>query len=287
MDFLSNDLLGFHIRYNCNNFMDTVERSLEARVDRARDEINYNGRKTVVQPFPISVDFEELNADAQKEDVKIEINNLKRRLGLSDESIGIGIERFDYTKGIPDRFRAIDRFLEKYPQYQKKFVFIQAGVTSRIHIETYQSLNKEIERLVESINWKYKSGLWEPIIFLRETLPQSTLMALRCMADFCIVSSLHDGMNLVAKEFAASRPDENGVLILSIFAGASQELTDALLVNPYATDNFAETIRTALEMPEAEKQKRMRRMRAIIQENNVYRWAAEIISYLLKFEFGE
>jgi len=284
---LSNDLLGFHIRYNCNNFMDTVERSLEARVDRDRDEINYNGRKTVVQPFPISVDFEELTAESQKEEVKIEISNLKRRLGLSNEAIGIGIERFDYTKGIPDRFRAIDRFFEKYPEYQQKMVFIQAGVTSRIHIEAYQSLNKEIESLEESINWKYKSGLWEPIIFLRETLPQATLMALRCMADFCVVSPLHDGMNLVAKEFVASRPDENGVLILSIFAGASQELKEALLVNPYATEAFADTIRTALEMPEADKQKRMRRMRSIVQENNVYKWAAEIISYLLKFEFGE
>jgi alpha,alpha-trehalose-phosphate synthase [UDP-forming] len=284
---LSNDLLGFHIRYNCNNFMDTVEQSLEARVDRSRDEINFNGRKTVVLPFPISVDFEELTADIQKPEVKNEINSLKRRLRLGNEIIGIGIERFDYTKGIPDRLRAIDRFFEKYPEYQNKMVFIQAGVTSRIHIETYQSLNKEIERLVENINWKYKSGSWVPIIFLRETLPPVTLMALRSMADFCIVSPLHDGMNLVAKEFVASRADENGVLILSIFAGASQELTDALLVNPYATDHFAETIHMALEMPEAEKQRRMRRMRAIVQENNVYKWAAEIISYLLKFEFGE
>ena len=158
--------------------------------------------------------------------------------------IGIGIERFDYTKGIPDRFTAIDRFLEKNPQYQKKMVFIQAGVTSRIHIEAYQALNKEIDKQVEQINWKYKSGIWEPIIFLRENYPPLTLMALRRMADFCIVSSLHDGMNLVAKEYVASRFDENGVLILSTFTGAARELTDALLVNPYATDHFAETIKT-------------------------------------------
>jgi alpha,alpha-trehalose-phosphate synthase [UDP-forming] len=284
---LSNDLLGFHIRYNCNNFMDTIDRSLEARVDRDRYEISYNSHKTVVNPFPISVDFEEINRDAQKEEVAIEIERIRNKLGLRDEIIGVGIERFDYTKGIPDRFKAIDRFLEKYPQYEKKIVFIQAGVTSRIHIETYQTLNQEIDQQVERINWKYKSGLWKPIIYLHENYPPLTLMALRCMADYCIVSSLHDGMNLVAKEFVASRFDEEGVLILSIFAGASLELPDAVLVNPYATDQFADAIKQAIEMPELEKQKRMRKMRATVQENNIYKWAGDIISRLLNFEFGE
>jgi alpha,alpha-trehalose-phosphate synthase [UDP-forming] len=284
---LSNDLLGFHIRYNCNNFMDTVEKSLEARVDRDRYEIYCNGRRTAVRPFPISVDFEELSRDAQKEDVASEIERLKSRLRLNNQIIGIGIERFDYTKGIPDRLCAIDRFLEKYPQYLRRVVFIQAGVTSRIHIDAYKALNKEIDRQVEQINWKYKSGLWEPIIFIRENCPQLTLMALRRMADFCIVSSLHDGMNLVAKEYIASRFDNNGVLILSTFTGAARELTDALLVNPYATDHFAEAIYTALEMPESERQRRMHKMRSIVRENNVYKWAGDIISDLLKFEFGE
>jgi alpha,alpha-trehalose-phosphate synthase [UDP-forming] len=284
---LANDLLGFHIRYNCNNFMDTVERSLESRIDRDRYEVHYNGRKTAVRPFPISVDFEEISKDAQKEEVKEEIERLRAKLGLNGEAIGIGIERFDYTKGIPDRLLAIDRFLEKYPQYCKKMVYIQAGVSSRIHIGAYQALNKEIDKLVEEINWKYKSGLWQPIIFMRENCPPLTLMALRCMANFCIVSSLHDGMNLVAKEFVASRFDEKGVLILSPFTGSARELPDALLVNPYATDHFAEAIKAAIEMPESEQQKRLHKMRAIVQENNVYKWAAEIISDLLKFEFGE
>lgn len=284
---LSNDLLGFHIRYNCNNFMDTVDRSLEARVDRDGYEICYNGHKTSVRPFPISVDFEEITRDAQKEEVVSEIERFKNKLSLNDEIIGVGIERFDYTKGIPDRLKALDRFFEKYPEYQKKMVFIQAGVTSRIHIETYQLLNKEIDKLVEQINWKYKSGLWEPIIFLRENYSPLALMALRSMAHFCIVSSLHDGMNLVAKEFVASRYDEDGVLILSTFTGASRELPDALLVNPYATDHFAEAIKNALEMPQLERQKRMRKMRATVQENNIYKWAADIILDLLKFEVGE
>jgi trehalose-6-phosphate synthase len=164
--------------------------------------------------------------------------------------------------------------------------FIQAGVTSRIHIDAYKNLNKDIESLVEQINWKYRSQRWKPIILLRGNLPPITLLALRRLAAFCVVSSLHDGMNLVAKEYVASRFDEDGVLILSPFAGSSRELTEALLVNPYATDHFAEAIKIALEMPPAERKKRMRKMRNVVQENNIYKWAGDIISDLLKFEFG-
>jgi trehalose-6-phosphate synthase len=283
---LSNDLFGFHIRYHCNNFMDTVARALEARVDFERYEITFNNHKTAVRPFPISVDFEEFSKGAPSDSVTTEIGRIKTSLDLHDQAIGIGIERFDYTKGIPDRFRAIDRFFEKNPQYIEKMTFIQAGVISRIHIEAYKNLNKEIENLVEQINWKYRSNRWKPIILLRENLPQLTLLALRRMADFCIVSSLHDGMNLVAKEFVSSRFDENGVLILSPFTGSSRELTDSLLVNPYATDHFADAIKEALEMPCLEKQKRMKRMRSIVRENNIYKWAGDIISDLVKFELG-
>jgi trehalose 6-phosphate synthase len=283
---LSNDLLGFHIRYHCNNFMDTVDRSLEARVDRDRYEVHYNGHGTAIRPFPISVDFDEFSLGAQQPEVDAEVKRLKAKFGLKDEIIGIGIERFDYTKGIPDRLRAIDRFFEANPQYIKKMVFIQAGVASRTHIAAYQSLNKNIEILTERINIKYGSDDWKPIIMLLENLPQLTLLAFRRMADFCIVSSLHDGMNLVAKEYVASRFDEDGVLILSPFTGSARELTEALLINPYATDHFAEAIKTAIEMPETERKKRMRRMRKTVQENNIYKWAGDIISDLLKFEFG-
>jgi trehalose 6-phosphate synthase len=284
---LTNDIIGFHIRYNCNNFMDTVNRVLEARVDFERYAITYNNHTTLIRPFPISVDFEEFSRAAQSDNITTEINRIKTSLSLHDETIGIGIERFDYTKGIPDRFRAIDRFFEKNPQYLEKMTFIQAGVTSRIHIEAYKNLNKEIESLVEKINWKYRSHRWKPIILLRENLPQLTLLALRRMADFCIVSSLHDGMNLVAKEYVASRFDEDGVLILSPFTGSARELTDAVMVNPYATDHFADAIKEALEMPLPERQKRMKRMRSIVRENNIYKWAGDIISDLVKFEFGE
>jgi len=284
---LGNDLLGFHIRYHCNNFMDTVSRALEARVDYERYEISYGDHRTAVRPFPISVDFEDLSNFARSKEVEEEMQRIKSSLGLRDEFIGVGIERFDYTKGIPDRLRAIDRFLQQNPNYWRKVVFIQAGVSSRSHIDAYKNLNREVDNLVEQINWKYMLGWWKPIILLRDNLPQKTLMALRRMAHFFIVSPLHDGMNLVAKEFVASRFDEDGVLILSPFAGSSRELTDAILVNPYATDHFAEAIKQAIEMPEAERKKRMRKMREIVQENNIYKWAGDIITELLKFEFGD
>lgn len=284
---LGNDLLGFHIRYHCNNFMDTVDRAMESRIDRDKYEITCQGKKTAIKPFPISVDFDDINEEAQQAEVTAEIERLKNLLGIENEKIGIGLDRIDYTKGIPDRFRAIDRLLEKYPQYQERVVYIQAGVPSRVQLTAYQEMNEEIDNLVESINWKYSTGRWKPIIYLREHESPVTLSALRRMADFCVVSSLHDGMNLVAKEFVASRFDEDGVLILSPFAGAARELTDALLVNPYATDHFAETIKNALEMPAGERQRRMHKMRDVVHENNIYKWASDIISELVRFEFGE
>ena len=274
---LGNDLMGFHIHYHCNNFLDTVDRAIEAKIDRSSYEITLAGKKTAVRHFPISVDFEQINADAQKKDVETEIERLKGRLGLDDEIIGVGMDRVDYTKGIPDRFRSIDLFLEKYPQYLRRVVFIQAGVPSRTQVPAYRALKETIDNLVEEINWKYAFGRWKPIITLFDDEPQLTLMAMRRIAHFCIVSSLHDGMNLVAKEFVASRFDEDGVLILSSFTGSARELTDALLINPYATDLFALTIKNAIEMSKPERHLRMKKMRDQVRENNIYKWAADII----------
>jgi trehalose 6-phosphate synthase len=264
-----------------------VDRAIEAKVDWERYEVTCGGKRTAVRPFPISIDFDEISQEAQKTEVAKETDRLKNRLGLKDEMVGVGFDRMDYTKGIPDRLRAVARFFEKYPEYRCRLVFIQGGVLSRIQLGAYKKLNEEIDSLVEEINCKYSTERWKPIIYLQEHLPPVTLMALRRMANFFIVSSLHDGMNLVAKEFVASRFDEDGALILSPFTGASRELADALLVNPYATDHFADAIKTALEMPKTERQKRMRKMRTIVRENNIYKWAADIISELVKFEFGE
>ncbi len=284
---LANDILGFHIRYHCNNFIETVARSLEARVEHESSEIVYNGHKTAIRAFPISVDFDHFSESARSDEVNLEMENIKATLGLGDEIVGLGIERFDYTKGISERFIALDRFLEKNPAYRKRLVFIQAGVSSRTQIEAYKSLDREIENMARAINFKYAEGEWRPIILLHENLSQLTLLALRRLADFCIVSSLHDGMNLVAKEYVASRYDEQGVLVLSQFTGSARELGEAVQINPYATDHFAEAIKTAVEMLPEEQGRRMRKMRQTVRENNIYKWAGDVITELLKYEFGE
>jgi trehalose 6-phosphate synthase len=279
---LGNDLLGFQIRNHCNNFLATVDRTLEARLDYERNDIVRGGRRTAVRPFPISIDFHQVCQDSQLEEVDEEIDRLRGQYWLDRQCIGLGLDRIDYTKGIPDRLRAFDRFLTLYPEYHGKVVLVQVGAPSRTDIVSYQTLNDELDRLVEDINGRHGDRRWRPVVYLPEDLPQVTLLALRRLAHFALVSSLQDGMNLVAKEFVASRFDDDGVLILSRFTGAARELSDALLVNPYATDEFALAIKTAVDMPLAERQRRMRRMRQVVRENNVYDWAGAIVSELAR-----
>ncbi|MFQ6028117.1 MAG: trehalose-6-phosphate synthase [Dehalococcoidia bacterium] len=279
---LGNDLLGFHIGDHCNNFMETVSRVLNARVDLDYNLVNHQGETTLVRPFPISVDFEQICHEAQSRKVETEMERLTEELELDGKLVGLGIDRVDYTKGIPHRFRAISRFLEMYPEYLGKVVFVQAGVMSRTDIEAYQQLSDQIKQLLEEINGRFARGNWQPIIYMPVDLPNTTLMALRRLARFCVVSSLHDGMNLVAKEYAASRFDEDGVLILSPFTGAAHELTQALVVNPYATDEMADAIYQAVTMPDHQRRFRMMHMRAIVQENNIYKWAARLLVELMQ-----
>jgi trehalose 6-phosphate synthase len=284
---LGNDLLGFQLRCHCQNFLETVERTLEAKVDYERFEITRGGKVTVVRPFPISIDFEEHGASARSQAVEHEIDRWRQQLRLADEWVGIGIDRIDYTKGIPERLRALNRLLEKYPEYRERLVFVQIGVPSRMHVRQYKLVADEIDGLVEELNWKWSTDSWRPIIYLKQQHSPAQMMALHRLADFCLVSSLDDGMNLVAKEFVASRFDENGVLILSRFTGAARELKTAIEVNPFAVDAVAEAMRDALEMPEDERRKRMQKMRAVLAENNIYRWAGKLLSALLNFEFAE
>jgi trehalose 6-phosphate synthase len=219
---------------------------------------------------------------SQEKDVENEMVRMKRELGLKGQIIGVGLDRVDYTKGIPERFKAIDRFLEKYPEYRNKFTFIQAGTISRIHIEDYRDCNDTIYDLMNEINHKYHSGRWTPIRLLKAHFNRISIQALYRLSDVCIVSSLHDGMNLVAKEFIASRFDESGVLLLSRFTGAAEELTGSIQINPYATDTFAEAIKTAIELPLEEKKKRMQRLREHVHEHNVYNWGQSIVNELIK-----
>jgi alpha,alpha-trehalose-phosphate synthase [UDP-forming] len=275
---LGNDLLGFHLRYHCENFLETVDRNVEARVDVEHSRIYRGGNATRVQPFPISIDYERHTREAHSPAVERYLEWWIAELGRRPEFLGIGIDRVDYTKGIPERLRAIDRFLELNPEYRGRLVFVQVAVPSRTRIEQYQNHSREIERLVESVNSKWRTAGWQPIHYCNRHFSQMELMALHRLSDFCIVSSLHDGMNLVAKEYVSSQSDGEGVLILSSFTGAARELTAALLVNPFSADQMAEAIQQALLMPAEERQRRMRRLAAVVQENNIYTWAANILN---------
>jgi len=194
--------------------------------------------------------------------------------------MGIGVDRLDYTKGILERFLAVERFLEKYPRYQGSFTFVQIGAPSRTHIKRYHDLQAEVEAEADRINWRFQMERWKPIALLNRQHNHQEIQPYYRAADLCLVTSLHDGMNLVAKEFVAARHDERGVLVLSCFTGAARELRDALQVNPYDIDQSAEAIRAALEMEPEEKQMRMQHMRKIVRENNVYRWAGNLIAEL-------
>ena len=287
---LGNDLLGFQLRYHCTNFLETVDRNIEALVNTEQSNVSRDGRSTLVRPFPISIDFDAHAKSASGSEVEAEMDWWRETLQLNtsrEEILGIGIDRIDYTKGIPDRLLGFDSFLDAHPEYREKVRFIQIGVPSRVEIAEYQTLNGELDRLVETINSKWSTESWTPVVFLKQYFSPLQLMALHRLAHFCVVTSLHDGMNLVAKEYVASRFDEDGVLILSRFTGSARELQDALLVNPFAIGEIADAIASAAKMSAEERGKRMRRMRRAVEENNIYDWAARILSMLLRFDLPD
>lgn len=273
------DLIGFHIQNHCNNFLDTANRLLESRVDTEKFSVSRSEKETLVRAFPISINAQ---AGVEKPSAGLfeAVGRIVREFGLEEKIVFISVDRLDYTKGIIERVLAVDRFFEKYPHYKKKVSFIQIGAPSRTHIKRYHDLMAEIDELVEKKNWKNMEGNWKPIIYLKRHFSPEDIGPYYALADGCIVSSLHDGMNLVAKEYVASKKDCSGVLILSQFTGACRELTDAIPVNPYSTEEFADAIREAVEMPAEEKRRRMEKMRLVVQENNIYRWAANIINEL-------
>lgn len=273
------DLIGFHVQNHCNNFLDTANRLLESRIDTERYSVMRLGKETLIRPFPISIDSTDMDS-AYDPQVLSQINKIKKEFHLEGKIIAVGVDRIDYTKGIVERLLAVDRLLEKYPTYKNKFVFVQLGSPSRTHIKRYHELISEIDELVEKINWKYNEENWRPVLYFKKHFSHEEIEPYYAMADMCIVSSLHDGMNLVAKEYVYAKKDANGSLLLSQFTGASKELTDAIIINPYSIEEFAESIRLAIELPEHEKKRRMKNMRTVITENNVYRWAGTIISEL-------
>ena len=278
---LGADLIGFHIQTHCNNFLETVDHAVEALTEWDRFAVNRHGHLTRVRPYPISVAFpESAVTEEETRSAGAERAAICRELGIEAAVLAVGVDRVDYTKGIPERFRAIERFLDQYPSYQRRFSLIQIGAPSRTDIVRYKNFLDEVAAEAERINGKFQAGNWKPIVFLKRHHSHEEIARYYRAASACLVTSLHDGMNLVAKEFVASRVDEQGVLILSTFAGAARELSDALLVNPYDVSQLSEAIHLALEMPETEQAKRMQWMRRVVREHNIYRWAANLLSDL-------
>jgi len=284
---LGADLVGFHIQSHCTNFLQTADRVTESRIDWEHFTVQRLGHITTVRPFPVSVDLTDLPSDDSDEAAYEGRSGLLKSLDVEALFLGVGVDRLDYTKGILERFLAVERFLEKYPRYQGQFTFVQIGAPSRSHLKRYHDLEAEIEVEAGRINWRFQKDKWRPIVLLNRSHSHKEIEPYYRAADLCLVTSLHDGMNLVAKEFVASRNDESGVLILSIFTGAARELRDAIQVNPYDVDQTAEAIRSALEMQPEERQARMQQMRRVIREHNIYHWAASLITDLCELRLDD
>jgi trehalose 6-phosphate synthase len=274
---LGSSVVGFHTQQHCNNFVEAVDRYLESRIDRERQSVFQGGRECLVRSYPISIDWPN-RWSAAAPPVSECRRSVAAELGLAaDALLGVGVDRLDYTKGIEERFLAVERTLERFPHLQGRFTFVQLAAPSRTLIGHYRALDERVEALAARINARFATGTYRPVVLLRAHHEPPTVFRYLRAADLCYVSSLDDGMNLVAKEFVAARDDERGVLVLSRFTGAARELTEALVVNPYDLEEASAAIATALAMPEAQQAERMRAMRRLVSELNVYRWAGRML----------
>jgi trehalose 6-phosphate synthase len=275
---LGASIVGFHTQLHCNNFVASVDRYLEARIDREQNAVVRQGRATLVRPYPISLEWpsrwlKEVPSVAECRAA------VRGDLGLAPEALfGVGVDRLDYTKGIEERLLAVERLLERFPALRGRFTFAQIAAPSRTLIERYRQLNESVERLAARVNERFGQGGYRPVLLLRAHHEPPEVFRYYRAADVCYVSSLHDGMNLVAKEFVAARDDEQGVLVLSQFTGAARELTEAFVVNPYDLDEASSALAAALEMSPEEQRARMRAMRSFIGEFNIYRWAGRMLA---------
>jgi trehalose 6-phosphate synthase len=274
---LGSTILGFHTQFHCNNFMDCVDRYLEARVDRETFTVTLRGKETAVRRYPISIQWP-LQSRTMEKSIADCRRSVRNRNNVGDDVlIGVGVDRLDYTKGIIERVQAVERLMELKPEWIGRFTFVQIAAPSRSDIEEYKRFEQDVVALVKRVNERFERNSWRPVILLIEHHEPDDVYEYYRGAELAMVSSLHDGMNLVAKEFIAARDDERGVLILSQFTGASRELPEALIVNPYDIDQCATALHTALTMPEQEQRARMRSMRGLVQEFNVYRWAGRML----------
>jgi trehalose 6-phosphate synthase len=276
---VANDLIAFQLPRDQRNFLNAVSEELGASVS---GEAVYLGSHPVrVVAIPIGADFDRITAILQEASLPDRMEDIRQALGLGDKVVGIGVDRLDYTKGIPERIGAVAAFLEERPDLVGRFVFVQIGVSSRSEVPGYAEISAEIDGLVDAVNRRFAGpGGVGPIRYVKQTFDLPDLVALHRLADFCIVSSLHDGMNLVAKEFVAARDDLDGVLILSELAGAAEELSESLLINPYDERAFATAIKRAVEMPQWERRRRMQALRRRVAGRDVLAWASDILNTL-------
>jgi Trehalose-6-phosphate synthase len=294
---LGSDLIGFHIPMHCSNFLSSIDRALEARTDREHMTVLRNGHQTTVRPYPISVAFEgplqesddssPIDVDLEDEELALQRDELLKEFGVKAKTILLGVDRMDYTKGIIERLSAIENLLEEHPWYRERITMVQIAAPSRTRIASYATLGRNVAEMVERINRRFQAGHWKPIVLIDRQANHEEVNRWYRIADVCLVTSLHDGMNLVAKEYVASREDERGVLVLSKFAGAAVELQDALVVNPYDIGGVAEAIHLGLELSRDEVRQRMRRMRRQVMEHNIYRWAASILGDLRELRIDQ
>ncbi|HTN52606.1 MAG TPA: trehalose-6-phosphate synthase [Anaeromyxobacter sp.] len=274
---LGSSIAGFHTQADCNNFLEAVDRYLESRLDRERRSVVQGGRETLVRAYPISIDWPSRWAESTAPAAECRAA-VRRELGLpGDALLGVGVDRLDYTKGIEERLLAVERLLERRPDLRGRFWFAQLAAPSRTEIEAYRALSRRVEALAGRINERFGREEWRPVLLARRHHEPPAIFRMYRAADLCFVSALHDGMNLVAKEFVAARDDLRGVLVLSRFTGAARELTEALVVNPYDIDSSAGALAAALDMPVREQEERMRSMRSLVAELNVYRWAGKML----------
>ena len=274
---LGSSVIGFHTQLHCNNFIETADRFIECHIDREQATVSVGGHAALVRPYPISIAWPPSPLRNLPPAPECRAAVLARYGLPADTLLGVGVERFDFTKGIPDRFRAVEILFERYPEWIGRFVLLQVAAPSRSKLAAYQEVQKESAAVAERINARFGRGAYTPIILVAQHHEPEQVYELFRAADVAIVSSLHDGMNLVAKEFVAARDDEQGVLILSNFAGASRELLEALIVNPFDARATADAIDRALRMPPDQKRERMRLMRESVRENNVYYWAGRML----------
>ncbi len=276
---LGSTILGFHTRFHCRNFMETVDRYLEARIEAEVSTISFQDKETLVASYPISIEWPDAETLAQWPPVPECRRRVAARLGLPAEAcLAVGIDRFDYTKGILERLNAVERLLEKAPEWVGRFVFVQVAAPTRSSLDEYRSFQERVERAAERINTRFARAAYQPVHLLAWHHEPDAVNELFRATDILVVTSLHDGMNLVCKEFVAARDDQQGVLVLSRFAGAAREMTEALIVNPYHVEETADALLRAATMPAAEQRERMVSLRSTVREFNVFRWAARMLA---------